>query len=106
MSKLVMLPSFRAVGQTHAKWQAFERKKTKIRDKCIVVSLPYICLLFSGFSNVYQSACVWPTTLKVGCVTNFDMLFLVMGFMVLVVEIQFMLISSCHIWIKSIITNN
>ena len=42
--------------------------------------LPYICLLFSGFSNVYYSACVWPTALKLGCATNFDMLFLVMGF--------------------------
>ena len=49
--------------------------------------LPYICLLFSGFSNVYHSACVWPTALKLGCITNFDMLFLVMGFISLVDEI-------------------
>ena len=27
---------------------------------------------------------VWPTALKLGCVTNFDMLFLVMGFISLV----------------------
>ena len=59
--------------------------------------VPYICLLFSGFSNVYRSACVWPTALKLGCVTNFDMLFLVMGFISLTDEIQFMLISSHHI---------
>ena len=26
--------------------------------------LPYICLLFSGFSNVYHFVCVWPTALK------------------------------------------
>ena len=46
-----------------------------------------ICLLFSGFSNVYHSACVWPTALKLGCITNFDILFLVMGFIYLVDEI-------------------
>ena len=61
-----------------------------------------ICLLFSGFSNVYHSACVWPTALKLGCLTNFDMLFLMMGFISLGDEIQFMLISSCHICIKPI----
>ena len=64
--------------------------------------LPYICLLFSGFSNVYHSACVWPTALKLGRITNFDMLFLVMGFVSLVDEIQFMLINSRHICIRSI----
>ena len=57
----------------------------------------YICLLFSGVSNVYHFACVWPTALKLDCITNFDMLFLVMGFISLVNEIQFMLISSRHI---------
>ena len=61
----------------------------------------YIGLLFSGFSNVYHFACVWPTALKPDCVTNFDMLFLVMGFISLVDEIQFMLISSRHICMKS-----
>ena len=59
-------------------------------------------LLFSGFSNVYHSACVWPTALKLGCITNFDMLFLMMGF-ILVGEIQFMLISIRHICIRSIL---
>ena len=48
---------------------------------------PYICLLFSGFSNVYHFACVWPTALKLGCVTNLDTFFLVMGFISLVDEI-------------------
>ena len=37
---------------------------------------------------------VWPTALKLGCVTNFDMLFLVMWLISLVDEIQFMLINS------------
>ena len=40
------------------------------------------------------------TALKLGSVTNFDMLFLVMGFISLIDEIQFMLISSCHIYIR------
>ena len=65
--------------------------------------LPYICLLFSGFSSVCHSAVFWPTALKLGCITNFDMLSLVMGFISLVNEIQFMLISSRHISNRSII---
>ena len=64
--------------------------------------LPYICLLFSSF--VCHSMCVWPTALKLGCVTNFDMLFLVMGFISLVDEIQFMLIGSRLICIRSIVS--
>ena len=46
---------------------------------------------------------VWPTALKLGCITNLDMLFLVMGFISLVDEIQFMLISSRHICIRFMI---
>ena len=42
--------------------------------------LPYICLLFPGFSNIYHFACVRRTALKLGCITNFNMLFLVMTF--------------------------
>ena len=30
------------------------------------------CLLFSGFSNVYHFACVWPMALKLDCITNFE----------------------------------
>ena len=56
--------------------------------------LLYICLLSWGFSNVYHSACVRPRALKLGCVTNFDIIFLVMGFISLVDEIKFMLITS------------
>ena len=72
----------------------------------MVVSLPmpdchHLSLIF-GFSNVYHSACVWPTALKLGCVTNLDTLFLVMGFISLADEIQFMLISSRHICIRFI----
>ena len=53
----------------------------------------HLSLIF-GFSNVCHSACGWPTALKLGCITNFDALFLVMGVICLVDEIQFMLISS------------
>ena len=60
------------------------------------------CLLFWVFSNVYHFASVWSTALKLGCLTNFDMLFLVMGFIPLVDEIQFMQISSHYICIRSI----
>ena len=31
MSKLVMQPSFRAVGQTHAEWSTFEKPENKRR---------------------------------------------------------------------------
>ena len=61
----------------------------------------HTCLLFSGFSNVYIPR-VWLTALKLGCITNFDMLFLVMGFVSLVDEMQFMLISNRHICIRFI----
>ena len=64
----------------------------------------HFCLLFSGFSNDYHSACVWPTALKLGCVTSFDMLFPVMGLISVVNKIQFMLISSQHICIRSMET--
>ena len=58
----------------------------------MVVSLPTpdchtFVSYFPGFSNVYHLACVWLTALKLGCVTNFDMLFLVMGLISLVGEI-------------------
>ena len=59
---------------------------------------------FVSYFRVFQMSTiprVWPTALKPGCVTNFDMLFLVMGFISLVDEIQFMLISSRHICIRS-----
>ena len=56
----------------------------------------HLSLIF-GFFKVYHSVRVWPTALKLGCITNFATLFLVMGFISLVDEIQFMLISSRHI---------
>ena len=45
---------------------------------------------------------VWPTALKLGYITNCGMLFLVMGFISLVDDIQFMLISRHHICIRSV----
>ena len=55
--------------------------------------LPYICAVIFGFSNGYHFACVLHTSLKLGCITNFDILFIVMGFNSLI-EIQFMVIST------------
>ena len=77
-------------------WKTFENGSQSTN-----ALLPYICLLFSWFSNVYHFACVWPTPLKLGCITNFDMLFLVMRFISLVDEIQFMLTRSRHICTRS-----
>ena len=74
-------------------------KTPKIRDKCMAVSQAWV----DGLPYHTYFACVWPTALKLGCVTNFDMLFLVMGFISLIDEIQFMLISSRHICIRSIV---
>ena len=56
------------------------------------------CHTFVSYFQVY----VFGTRGKRGCTTNFDILFLVMGFISLVDEMQFMLISSCHICIRSI----
>ena len=80
MSTLVIQPSFRALGQMQVKWQTFEKPE-----------------------NNCHSAAFWPTALKLVCITNFDTLSLVMGFISLVNEIQFMPISSCHIWNRSIV---
>ena len=43
---------------------------------------------FSGFSSVCHSPCVWPTARKLGCITYFNMLLLVMGFISSVHEID------------------
>ena len=70
-----------------------------------VKPLLLVSLTLPSFSNVYHFACVWPTALKLGCITNLDTFFLVMGFISLVDEIQFMLISSRHICIRSMQKN-
>ena len=72
-----MHPSFRAVDQTHAEWQTFEKLENK--------------------RQMYGSQ---------ASITNFDTLFLVMGLISLVDEVQFMLISSRHICIRSIAVAN
>ena len=83
MSNLVLTLRFRAVGQTHVKWQTFENpvnKRQMYGSQAWVDWLPYICLLFSGFSNVCHFTCIWPRALKLGCITKYvDMLFLTMG---------------------------
>ena len=67
------------------------------------LALLYICLLFSGFSNVCHFTCIWPRALKLGCITNVDMLFLTNGFTCLFYENKFMLISGGHISGRSIV---
>ena len=87
VSKLVTQPSFRAVGQTHAEWQTFEKPENKRQimygSQAWVDWVPYI------FSNVCHFVCVWTTARKLGCITNLDMLFLVM--FSLIDAIQFLL---------------
>ena len=56
-----------------------------------------ICLLFSGFSNVCHSTCIWPTAVAVFLILTRS--FIVNGFISLVDKIQIMLISSHHICI-------
>ena len=46
--------------------------------------------------------CIWPRALKLRCVTNVDMLFLMNGFICLFYENKFMLISGSHILNRSI----
>ena len=54
-----------------------------------LTTVPYICLLFSGFPNVYHFTYVWPTALKLSCITDFYMLFLVMGVIPYMVNITY-----------------
>ena len=65
-----------------------------------MLTIIHLSLIFWVF-QVSTISRVLLTALKLGCITNFDMLFLVMGFISLVDEIQFMLISSRHICIRS-----
>ena len=48
---------------------------------------------FQGFNCVCHSACFWRTLLKLGRITNFDMLFLVMGFISLDDEINLLYLA-------------
>ena len=47
-----------------------------------------------GFQIFAHSAFFWPTALKLGCITNFDRLFFIMGFISLDEEIKLMLIGQ------------
>ena len=104
MSTLVIQTSFRALGQMQVKRQTFEKPENKRqmygRQAC-VDPLPCICLLFSAFSNGCHFTC---RALKLGRITNVDMLFLAMGFICLFYENKFMLISGGHISNKSMMT--
>ena len=56
VSELVMQPSFRAVGQTHAEWQTFEKPE----NKCMAVSPPKpYGHTFASNLQVFQSSETW-----------------------------------------------
>ena len=62
-------------------------------------------IIFVSYFQVFQMSTiprVFGQQLTLGCSTNVDIVFLVMGLISLVDEIQFMLISSRHICIRSI----
>ena len=47
------------------KWQTFDKTENKRQMYGSQSAwLPYICLLFSGFSNVCHFTCIWPRALK------------------------------------------
>ena len=100
------LSSARSRGPPKMAGNIFWRCKGPLFDSKLCAWLIYICRLFSGFSNVYHFTCVWPTALKLGCITNFDMLFLVMGLISLDENIQCMLTSSRHICIRSMFSRS
>ena len=79
VSELVMQPRFRAVGQKHAEWQTFEKPE----NKCMAVSppKPYRHTFASNLQVFQMSAIqhVFGQQLELGCITNLNMLFLVMG---------------------------
>ena len=80
MSKLVMQPSFRAAGQTHAEWQTFEKLENVWQSDS--PPQPY-CHTSVSYFRVFQMSAI-PRVFGLGCITNFDMLFLVTGFISLV----------------------
>ena len=65
-------------------------KKNEIKDFTMEgawgVPLPHICLLFAGFPHLL------PPALKLYCIANFHMLFLVMGSICFADETKFVLI--------------
>ena len=86
MSNLVRQPNFRAVGQTHAEKQSVRPSLTYCSTSLSNVRVFRMSVLFRVFAG--------PTALKLGCITNFDLLFLVIGFTSSVDKIKFILISS------------
>ena len=77
-------------GQTHGEWQTFEILENK-RQMCGSELRWSDCHTFVSYFHLFGPQC---TALKLGCVTNFNMLYLVTGFISLVDEIKLKLISS------------
>ena len=96
--KLEIKPGFRDVHQKPAEWETLEN--TKIRDKCKAVSLSAIHLsrIFGVFKcpplRVYL-ACF----LKLACVDNCDMRFVVIGIIYLVDGSKVMLINIAAVFV-------
>ena len=85
ISKLYSYISERLAIETHVEWQHL--RKPKIRDKCMAVRLRWTSsILIFGFFKASQ----------LRCVTNFNILFLVIGFISLIDKIKFMLIRCRH----------
>ena len=76
-----------------AKWWPHTYFRTLFWKKFGKDQLPYV---FRNTLHMSVICLCLAYSLKLGCVTNFDILFLVIGFICLVNEIQFMLISSRH----------
>ena len=67
--------------------------------------MPYcnhLSLIFGFFKCLSFRVCLANSSETFGCVTDLDTLFLVMGFIYLDDEIQFLRISSCYICIRSV----
>ena len=103
MWKFVIHLRYRIVGDRNT-WSDRHFKNLGIRDVSRLLlqwTTPCFCLLFWIFSNVCHFVCVWPTALKLGCITNFNMDFLVIMEFMLFFKMKFVLISS-HYWMSSI----
>ena len=51
MSKLVIQPSFRAVGQTHAEWQTFEELENERQMYPMQEPITHLWLMNSSYAN-------------------------------------------------------
>lgn len=88
-------------GEKKKYWQAFQKSDytVHVEETNYFVSAVRTWWTSDSYSILsFQmsaiSACIWATALKLSCVANFDMLFIVIGLIWLVDKINFLLISS------------